>query len=92
MRPFRRKPRTRVALSSDGRPPVETYDARELHRLLVTDACAHHATDLLWAAQAYVRIGEQTRRGAERAFQDVLDEVEARTGVRRLPVASGRLL
>jgi hypothetical protein len=64
------------------------YTADELHRFLVADAVQGHATSLPWAVAAYLRIGERTRKGADAAFVAVLDEVEALTGLRRMPVAS----
>lgn len=70
----------------DQRSRPSSYSAAELHEMLVTDAAARHATDLRWAIAAYDRIGQLTRRGAEDAFQAVLDDVEARTGIRAMPV------
>jgi hypothetical protein len=67
---------------------VEAYTAPELHRFLVADAVKGHATHLPWAVAAYDRIGQKTGRGAEAAFLAVLDEVEALTGRRAMPVAN----
>lgn len=66
---------------------VERRPAQELHRLLVADAVASRATDLRWAIAAYERIGRATRKGAEQAYRDVLDEVHALTGLRLMPMA-----
>lgn len=74
-------------VSPEGRRAVGEYSAAELHRFLVEDAVKRHATYLRWAVKAYERIGMATGRGAEDAYQAVLDEVEALTGLRRLPVA-----
>lgn len=70
----------------DQRQHPSVYSAAELHEMLVTDAAARHATNLRWAIAAYDRIGHLTLRGAEAAFQAVLDDVEARTGIRAMPV------
>lgn len=78
----------RPQLNADGRPPVGSYSRKQLHQLLVEDAVKHHATDLQWATEAYLRIGLGTGTGAEQAIKDVLDDVEARTGFRLLPMAS----
>jgi len=71
----------------EGRMGVEAYTPQELHRFLVADAVNRHATHLPWAVAAYDRIGKKTGKGAEAAFQAVLDEVEALTGLRAMPVA-----
>lgn len=73
--------------SPEGRQGVDAYTAQELHRFLVADAVAKHATSLPWAVAAYTRIGQKTRKGAEAAYQAVLDEVEALTGLRMMPVS-----
>jgi len=70
----------------EGRMGVEAYTPAELHRFLVADAVNRHATHLPWAVAAYDRIGKKTGKGAEAAFQAVLDEVEALTGLRAMPV------
>lgn len=77
-----------MKLSPEGRRPVSAYDAQDLHRFLVEDAVARRATSLPWAIAAYQRIGERTGKGAEAAFQSVLDEVETLTGLRMMPVAA----
>jgi hypothetical protein len=74
--------------SPEGRKGVEAYSSAELHRFLVTDAVKRHATDLQWAIAAYLRIGQLDRTDAETAYQRVLDEVEALTGLRRMPISS----
>jgi hypothetical protein len=51
------------------------YDANTLHRILVEDALAAHATELKWAVGAYSRIGKLTGKGAEAAFAAVREEV-----------------
>lgn len=76
-------------LTPEGRKGVEAYDAAELHRLLVEDAVKSHATHLPWAVAAYLRIGERTGKGAEAAYQAVLDEVETLTGTRSMPMTPG---
>lgn len=76
----------RQQLTPEGRRGVETYSAEQLHRMLVTDAVKRHATYIPWAVAAYDRIGKRTGRGAEAAFQAVLDEVETLTGSRTMPV------
>jgi hypothetical protein len=57
----------------------------EVHRLLVDDAVKRTITDLIWATAAYVYLGGDTGPGAERAFVEVLDAVEAQTGLRLMP-------
>ena len=76
----------RQQLTPDGRRGVESYSPTQLHQMLVTDAVKRHATHLPWAVEAYKRIGERTGKGAEAAFQAVLDEVETLTGSRDMPV------
>lgn len=73
-------------LSPEGRRGVAEYSEAELHKFLVEDAVKHHATYLPWAVAAYDRIGKLNKRGAEAAYQSVLDEVEQLTGLRRMPV------
>lgn len=80
--------RRQRGLTPEGRRGVEHYSADELHKALVADAVKHHATFLPWAVAAYERIGERRRISAEAAYEAVLDEVEALTGIRRMPVAS----
>jgi hypothetical protein len=77
-----------MSLTPEGRRPVEAYDATTLHTFLVEDAVKNHATWLPWAVKAYQRIGDLTGRGPDDAYQAVLDEVEALTGIRKMPVAS----
>lgn len=77
-----------MSTSAEGRLAPHLYTAAELHRFLVADAVAGHATSLKWAVQAYARIGQKNGNGAEAAFQAVLDEVETLTGLRRMPIAS----
>lgn len=83
---------SRERLSPEGRKDVEAYTAAELHEFLVADAVRRHATFLPWAVKAYERIGELRHggggEGAEVAYSAVLDEVEALTGLRMMPVAS----
>jgi hypothetical protein len=78
-----------MSQSPEGRLAPDYYTPAELHRFLVADAVAGHATSLRWAIMAYVRIGKKSGKGADAAFQAVLDEVETLTGMRRMPVASG---
>lgn len=52
------------------------YSPEDLHRILVEDAVASHATDLPWAVGAYARIAKLTRRSIEDAFLAVVQEVE----------------
>lgn len=80
--------RTRLDRNIDGRLPVRSYTADQLHRFLVEDAVKHHATDLPWMIAACTRIGKLSRRGAEQAFLDVVAEVEALTGVASMPAGS----
>lgn len=83
---------SRQRLSPEGRKGVEEYSANELHTFLVEDAVKRHATFLPWAVKAYERIGAVRHggggEGAETAYSAVLDEVEALTGLRMMPVAS----
>lgn len=74
-------------LSPEGRRGVEAYNETELRRFLVEDAVRKHATYLPWAVAAYQRIGDLSGKGAEVAFESVLDEVESLTGLRLMPVA-----
>jgi hypothetical protein len=75
-------------LSFEGRRPAREYKEAQLRQFLVSDAVKHHATDLPWAIAAYTRIGKLSGKGAEAAYQQVLDEVEALTGLRVMPVTS----
>lgn len=75
-------------LSPEGRRSVRDYNEEQLRTFLVQDAVKRHATDLAWAVAAYDRIGRLSRRGAEAAYVQVLDEVEALTGRREMPVTS----
>lgn len=67
-------------INREGRQGVEMYTAQELHRFLVADAVKGHATTLSWAVAAYQRIGSRNGKGAEAAFQAVMDEVKTLTG------------
>lgn len=79
----------RKQLSPEGRKGVEEYTPAELHEFLVTDAVKHHATFLPWAVAAYDRIGSAPGgKGGDAAYVKVLDEVEALTGLRRMPIGS----
>lgn len=80
--------RRRRRLTPEGRKGVDVYGAGELHRFLVADAVAKHATYLPWAVAAYDRIAKLERITAEDAYQRVLDEVEMLTGLRMMPVES----
>lgn len=73
-------------LTPEGRRGVDTYSEAELRRFLVEDAVKNHATHLPWAVAAYERIGRLSGKGSEQAFTDVVDEVEALTGRRLMPV------
>lgn len=75
-------------LSPEGRMPVREYNEVQLRKFLVEDAVKHHATWLPWAVAAYERIGKLSRKGSEAAYLQVLDEVEALTGLRIMPVTS----
>ena len=78
-------------LNHEGRKGVDAYTAPELHCMLVADAVKGHATHLPWAVAAYSRIGERTKRGADAAYTEVLDEVEVLTGRRSMPVKATTL-
>ena len=73
-------------LTPEGRRGVDAYTAQELHEFLVADAVKRHPTTIEWAVAAYERIGQQRRIGAEAAYTAVVDEVEALTGLRLMPV------
>lgn len=66
---------------------VERRSEGELRRLLVEDAVKRRATALVWAVAAYERIGKLSRKGADQAYRDVVDEVESITGSRAMPMA-----
>jgi hypothetical protein len=68
------------------RPHVEAMTAQDLHNELVADAIKGHATDLARAVAAYERIGKQTKKGAEAAFQEVRAEVASLTGRPGMPI------
>lgn len=77
----------------DGRrlAAVEAMTVEQMRSELVGDAVANHAAaggQQLLARQVamYTRIGQLTGLGAEAAITSVLDEVEALTGVRALPL------
>lgn len=65
---------------------VASRTETQLRGALVTDAVKRIATDLRWAVAAYEEIGRRSGKGAEQAYRDVLDEVEALTGLRMMPV------
>lgn len=68
-------------------PPVDALSADKLHRKLVSDAVKGIATDLPWCVAAYERIGQETGRGAEAAYQAVREEVaQLRGGWRGMPM------
>lgn len=76
-------------------PHVELMTEEQMRRELVGDAVANHTggdargqqKHLARAVRMYVRIGELSGQGPERAIQDTLDEVQTLTGVAALPVA-----
>jgi hypothetical protein len=51
------------------------YDLDTLHRILVEDAVASHATDLPWMIGALGRIAKETKRPVEEVFLDIAGEV-----------------
>jgi hypothetical protein len=53
------------------------YPPETLHRMLVEDAVAAHATDLAWMVGALARIAKDTRRPVEDVFSAVVAEVES---------------
>lgn len=68
-------------------PPVASMSADKLHRHLVSDAVRGIATDLRWCVEAYEKIGEETGRGADAAYQAVREEVaQLRGGWRGMPM------
>jgi len=73
--------------SPEGRKHPLAYTAAQLHRFLVADAVAHHATDLAWAAGAYAEIARQRRQSPDAAFSAVVAEVEA--AGKAMPIATG---
>lgn len=87
--PRRSSRRKQPYLSPEGRAHPSKYTPDELHRGLVADAVRSHPTDLHWATLAYKRIGKERfgseGKGAERAFKDVLAEVQQLTGRAEMP-------
>ena len=79
-------------VSAEGRRHPSTYTVIELHAMCVEDAVKHHATDLAWFVSAMVVIASQRRIPIDDVFNGVLDEVEALTGHRMMPMASGAIL
>lgn len=77
-----------MKLTPEGRKPVDHYNADELQGFLVADAVKHHATFLPWFVAACERIAKLRAIDVDAAYNAVLDEVEALTGLRRLPVVS----
>ena len=73
-------------LTPEGRKGVDAYTAEELHRFLVEDAVKRHPTTLEWAVAAYARIAERRKVSADAAYAAVVDEVEALTGARLMPM------
>jgi hypothetical protein len=53
------------------------YGANTLHRILVEDALAAHATDLKWLIGALQRIQQITKRPLEEVFAAIVTEVES---------------
>lgn len=78
--------------SAEGRDHPSFYNADEVMKFLVEDAVKHHATDLRWFVAAMLEISRQRKITAEDAMLALLDEVEALTGLRGLPVSSGPIL
>lgn len=77
--------------SAEGRDHPSVYSAEQLMKDLVEDAVKHHATDLRWFVAAMLEISRQRKISAEDAMLALLDEVEALTGLRGLPLHSGDL-
>jgi hypothetical protein len=69
----------------DRRRPVDRYSADELHEILVHDAVHSRPTNLLWAVEAYERIGRERGNGPELAYVAVVDAKEAASGNRLMP-------
>jgi len=78
--------------SAEGRVHPSECNADQLMTWLVEDAVKHHATDLHWFVAAMIEISRQRRISAEDAMLALLDEVEALTGLRALPMHSGAIL
>lgn len=78
--------------SAEGRDHPSEYTETTLMAFLVEDAVKHHATDLRWFVAAMLEIAKQRNIGAEAAMLALLDEVEALTGLRGLPMHSGPIL
>lgn len=78
--------------SAEGRDHPTDYSATQLQAFLVEDAVKHHATDLRWFVAAMLEIARQRSIGVEAAMLALLDEVEALTGLRGLPMHSGQIL
>jgi hypothetical protein len=70
----------------DRRRKVDHYSADELHEILVHDAVHSRPTNLLWAVEAYERIGRLRGNGPELAYVAVVDAKEAASGNRLMPV------
>jgi hypothetical protein len=77
--------------SAEGRDHPSAYSADQLMGYLVEDAVKHHATDLRWFVAAILEVARQRNIDAEAAMLALLDEVEALTGMRALPIHSGQL-
>lgn len=78
--------------SAEGRDHPSEFTADRLMALLVEDAVKYHATDLRWFVAAILEVARQRRIDAEAAMLALLDEVEALTGLRALPIHSGPIL
>lgn len=81
----------RTYKSAEGRDHPTEYTADQIMGYLVEDAVKHHATDLRWFVAAILEVARQRNIAAEAAMLALLDEVEALTGLRRLPIHSGAL-
>lgn len=81
----------RKYVSAEGRDHPVDYTHTTLMAFLVEDAVKHHATDLRWFVAAMIEISRQRAISAEAAMLALLDEVEALTGMRALPIHSGAL-
>lgn len=78
--------------SAEGRVHPSECTADQLMTWLVEDAVKHHATDLRWFVAAILEVAKQRRIGAEDAMLALLDQVEALTGMRALPIHSGPVI
>lgn len=78
--------------SAEGRDHPSAYTAEQIMADLVSDAVKHHATDLRWFVAAILEVAKQRNIDAEAAMLTLLDEVEALTGLRGLPIHSGQIL